>query len=132
MKEASIRHSRIEERLLEEMETMIPLELDDPRLINCQVTRVILSAYMKSCRVYVLDGGDPAGRDGVLRALNHAAAYVRSEVAGTLGLKFTPTFQFYYDESTEQAQRVEQLLENLHHPPAPDDPSGSGTREHHG
>ena len=111
---------------------MIPLELDDPRLINCQVTRVSLAPDMKSCRVYVMDGGDPAGRDEVLRALNHASAYVRSEVAGTLGLKFIPTFQFYYDDSTEQALRVEQLLENLHRPPVSDDSSSSDSREHHG
>jgi ribosome-binding factor A len=126
MKEASIRHNRIEERLLEELETIIPLELDDPRLINTTVTRTHLSADMKSCRVFVIDRSEPEARTEVLRALNHAASHVRSEIAGSLGLKFTPTFQFFYDDSTEQAMRVEQIIENLNLPAGAGDPSPQG------
>jgi ribosome-binding factor A len=114
MKEVSIRHLRIEERLLEELETIVPLELQDPRLINSQVTRVHLAADLKSCRVYIIDRGEADEREEVLRALNHAAPHIRSEVAGSLGLKFTPRFQFYYDDSTERALRVEQIIDNLH------------------
>lgn len=126
MREASIRHNRIEERLLEELATIIPLELNDPRLINTTVTRTHLSADMKNCRVYVIDRSEPAARDEVLRALNHAASYVRSEIAGSLGLKFTPKFQFFYDDSTERAMRVEEIIENLHQPAGAEDPSPQG------
>jgi ribosome-binding factor A len=132
MKEVSIRHNRIEERLLEELETIIPLELNDPRLINTTVTRALLSADMKSCRVYVIDRSEPEARAEILRALNHAASHVRSEIAGSLGLKFTPKFQFFYDDTTERAMRVEQLIENLHHPAGAEDPSAQGADETHG
>ncbi len=126
MREVSIRHSRIEERLLEELETIIPLELNDPRLINTTVTRAHLSADLKNCRVYVIDRSEPPVRDEVLRALNHAASHVRSEIAGSLGLKFTPKFQFFYDDSTERAMRVEQIIENLQHPAGAEDSSHQG------
>lgn len=132
MREASIRHNRIEERLLEELETIIPLELNDPRLINTTVTRTHLSADMKNCRVYIIDRSEPAAREEVLRALSHAASYVRSEIAGSLGLKFTPTFQFFYDDSTERAMRVEQIIENLHQPASAEDPSAQGADPNHG
>jgi len=126
MKESSIRHNRIEERLLEELETIIPLELNDPRLINTTVTRTHLSADLKTCRVYVIDRSEPEARAEVLLALNRAASYVRSEIAGSLGLKFTPKFLFFYDDTTERAMRVEQIIENLQHPSDAEGPSPQG------
>ena len=52
-------------------------------------------------------GGDEAE---VLAALRRNTAYLQREVAQRLGLKFAPRLQFHADESFDEAERIERLL----------------------
>ncbi len=113
MTEPEIRRARIEELLLEEMETIVPLEMHDPRVVGSQVTRIHLSADMKSCRVFVIVRGSETEKTDALTALNHAASYVRGEISNSLGLKYTPRFHFVYDKPYEEAENVRQVMGEL-------------------
>ena len=131
MSEPTIRRTRLEELLFEEVQSIVPLEMADPRVVDAQVTRLVLAADMKSCRVFVFLPGDAARRTEVVAALNHAAAFVRGRVAETLALKYSPRFLFCYDAEYERALRVQGLLDRLEGEPLPEpdqpgDPSRDG------
>jgi ribosome-binding factor A len=119
MTDPSIRMARLTELLFEELEGIIPFEMADPRLIGCRVTRIRLTPDMKTCRVYVLNDGPPEDRPDVLRALDHAAPFIRSQAASSLGLKHTPKFIFFYDDAEERAERVDAIIRSLEHPDEP-------------
>ncbi|HOS99949.1 MAG TPA: 30S ribosome-binding factor RbfA [Acidobacteriota bacterium] len=117
MTDPSIRMARISELLFEELEGIIPFEMDDPRLIGCRVTRIRLAPDLNTCRVYVLNDGPPEERPDVLHALEHAAPFIRSQAAASLGLKHTPKFLFFYDDAEEKAERVDAIIRGLEHRP---------------
>lgn len=73
------------------------------------VTEVRMSPDLRQAKVYVkpLLGGD---EEEVLTALRRNTAYLQREVAQRLGLKFAPKLRFLADESFDEADRIERLL----------------------
>ena len=73
------------------------------------VTEVRMTPDLRNAAVYVkpLLGAEEAA---VLKALRQNTAFFQREVARRLGLKFAPKLQFKPDESFDEAERIERLL----------------------
>jgi ribosome-binding factor A len=73
------------------------------------VTEVRMSPDLRHATVFVkpLLGQD---EEVVLKALRTHTAYLQREVAQRLGLKFAPKLRFHGDESFDEAERIERLL----------------------
>jgi ribosome-binding factor A len=76
---------------------------------SVSVTEVRMTSDLRNATAYVkpLLGEDEAL---VLKALRTNTAFLQREVAKRLGLKFAPKLQFKPDESFEEAERIEKLL----------------------
>jgi len=85
--------------------------LNDPVLDAHVVTvpRVRMSPDLKLATIYVmqLGGGD---RDKVIAALSTHAKYLRGEVARRINMKFSPDVRFRIDDSFDNADAIDQLL----------------------
>lgn len=85
--------------------------LNDPLLegLVITVTEVKVSPDLTNATAFVtpLGGGDI---EGVVRALNRAAGFLRHQVSDELGLRVSPRLSFAPDHSFEEASRVEALL----------------------
>ena len=114
MTEPEIRKTRIAELLLEEIKTVIPLEMQDPRVVNSQVTRIQISPDMKTCRIFIIVKGTEDEKKEALAALSRASSYIRTQISVNLNLKYTPKFLFVYDVSFEKAQRIDDIVKGLH------------------
>jgi ribosome-binding factor A len=57
-------------------------------------------------------GSDKEQRDAI-KALEHAAGYIRSEMIERLQLRRLPEMHFTLDESQEHVERIEQLLKEV-------------------
>ena len=75
------------------------------------VTEVRMTPDLRNAKAYVKPrlGEDEAE---VLKALRTNTAFFQREVAKRLGLKFAPRLQFSPDESFDEAERIEKLLED--------------------
>ncbi|GGA07283.1 ribosome-binding factor A [Blastomonas marina] len=84
---------------------------DTLRATNISVTEVRMSPDLRQAKVYVkpLLGEDEAA---ALKALRTNTAFFQKEVAQRLGLKFAPKLQFRADESFDEANRIESLLDD--------------------
>mgnify|MGYP002779553508 CR=1 FL=1 len=73
------------------------------------VTEVRMTPDLRNAIAYVkpLLGEDEGV---VIKALRGNTAYLQREVAKRLGLKFAPKLQFKADESFDEADRIERLL----------------------
>jgi ribosome-binding factor A len=73
------------------------------------VTEVRMTPDLRNAIAYVkpLLGEDEGV---VIKALRSNTAYLQREVAKRLGLKFAPKLQFKPDESFDEAERIERLL----------------------
>ena len=107
------RPERIAGTLREEIAQIIGYELEDPRLTMVTVTEVRLAENLRDARVYVTVQGDEGEHERALRALRHAAPYVRRQLGFSLNLRHTPMLHFVRDTVEEQAQRVDSLLEEI-------------------
>ena len=76
---------------------------------NIAVTEVRMSPDLRNATAYVkpLLGAD---EDAVVTALRQNTAFLQREVAKRLGLKFAPKLKFRGDESFDEADRIERLL----------------------
>ena len=107
------RPEKVAELVREEIAEIVEYELEDPRLDVVTVTDVRMSENMREARVFVMLGGTEAEAATALRALEHAAPYVRRQLSILLNLKYTPELHFVRDTVEESAARVEELLSGL-------------------
>jgi ribosome-binding factor A len=113
MRDAGWRVDRLADQIRGEVAGMIGGELKDPRIGFTTVTRVEVSHDLHHARVWVSVLGDEAAQQRTLEGLASAAGYVRREVFHRLRLHRVPDVVFVLDRSSEEAGRMEALLQNL-------------------
>jgi ribosome-binding factor A len=107
---ASERMRRVDEAVRQVLADAIAEELKDPRVGFVTVTDVTTNPDLRSARVYVSVLGDAQAREDSLAGLRHAHGYLQGRIATELELRRTPTLEFLYDDTTDRAMRVEDLL----------------------
>jgi ribosome-binding factor A len=113
---ASGRMRRVDEAIRQVLGDAVAGDLKDPRVGFVTVTDVRTSPDLSHARVYVsvlgADGGSSRAeeREMTLDGLNSAHGFLQARVAGQLHLKRTPTLEFAYDDTTDRAMRVEELI----------------------
>jgi ribosome-binding factor A len=104
------RSDRVGDLLVELISELLSREIRDPRVRGVTITGAKVTKDLKLARVYfnVLGGGD--NHDSVLAGLRSAGGFIRSRVGKELKLKFVPAIEFFYDETEDHAQRIDELL----------------------
>jgi ribosome-binding factor A len=124
------RPERVAEQVREEIAQIVGYELEDPRLTMVTVTDVRMSENLRDARVYVTVAGTDEEAAKALRALQHAAPYVRRQLAVELNLRHAPQINFVRDIVEERATRVDDLLREISHDaPAPDEGAAAVAEE---
>ena len=115
------RNERIADTLREEIAQIVGYELEDPRLSMVTVTDVRVADDLRDASVYVTVQGDEREHQLALRALEHAAPYVRRQLGFSMNLRHTPVLHFVRDTIEEQAERVDALLVEIERDEMKDD-----------
>ena len=107
------RSERVGDLILEVIAELLRKDIRDPRVQAVSLTGAKVSKDLRHARLYFnLLGGrnDPAE---VLAGLKSATGFIRSKVARQLKLRFVPAFEFTYDDSEDEAQRIDELLKQV-------------------
>ena len=104
------RMRRVDEAIREVLSDAVGQGLKDPRIGFVTVTDVKTSPDLRHARVYVTVLGDEGERAESLTGLQSAHGVLQRRVASELRMKRTPTLQFVYDETTDRAMHLEELL----------------------
>ena len=107
------RTERIAETLREEIAQIVGFELEDPRLTMVTVTEVRVADDLRDASIYVTVQGDEDEHQQALKALEHAAPYVRRQLGFSMNLRHTPVLHFVRDTVEEKAERVDALLSEI-------------------
>lgn len=81
----------------------------DPRLEPVTVTAVKVTADLQNAKVYFRVYNDLM-REDAERAMTSAASFFRKRLSSELDVRRIPDLAFFYDESVENAARIETLL----------------------
>jgi ribosome-binding factor A len=113
------RMRRVDEAIRQVIGDAVAGNLKDPRVGFVTVTDVRTSADLRHARVYVsvlgADGGasDQTERDATLEGLSSAHGFLQGRLAAELRLKRTPALEFIYDDTTDRALRVDELIDEI-------------------
>jgi ribosome-binding factor A len=107
---AGQRTQQLADRIKVIVASMLERRVKDPRLGFVTLTDVRLSGDHQQASVfYTVLGGQEAIQD-TAAALRSATGMIRSEVGKQLGLRHTPSLEFFLDAVPETAQEIEDLL----------------------
>ena len=107
------RASRVGDQIQAELASLLTREVHDPGIGFLTITQVKLSPDLQQARVYYTSIGDDKAKRESARALDRATPFLRRQIGQRLRLKRVPELTFFYDESIEQGDRVERILQEL-------------------
>ncbi len=107
------RTSRVSEEFREILAEEIP-KLKDPRVGFVTVTGVKVTPDLRRAVVFYTAMGDERARRATAAGLRSARAHLRQELGHQVRLKVLPDLEFEEDATIETADRIEQLIRELH------------------
>jgi ribosome-binding factor A len=107
------RPSRVSEEFREILAEEIP-KLKDPRIGFVTVTAVTVTHDLRHARVFYTALGDEKARRATAAGLRSARPHLRSLLGHQVRMKTLPDLEFEEDDTIEMADRIEQLIRDLH------------------
>ena|SRR5690242_9133229 len=105
------RAARIADQIQRDLADLIRLEVKDPRVSLITVSAVDMSRDLSHAKVYVTSLARDQDPQSTVHALQHAAGFLRSQLAHTLKLRTVPQLEFLYDASVERGIRLSRLID---------------------
>ena len=87
--------------------------VSDPRLERATITGVEMTSDLRIAKIFFTAYGGKTGSEEIAKGFKSARGYVKRHLAGKLGLRYMPEFQFYYDDSLERGSRIDDLLKSV-------------------
>ena len=107
---AGQRTQQLADRIRVIVASMLERRIKDPRLGFVTITDVRLTGDNQNASIFYTVMGGQEAIDSTGVALRSATGVIRSEVGKQLGLRHTPTIEFFLDAVPETAQQIEDLL----------------------
>ncbi|MBN2364813.1 MAG: 30S ribosome-binding factor RbfA [Calditrichaeota bacterium] len=114
MKTESIRQRKIADEIKKKVSQIIDRKLKDPRKGFITITNVKISGDMRIASIYYSSLGDEEQRKDSKKALESAQNFIRSELAPYLKMRFVPELRFFYDDTLDYSQHIEDLIRQIH------------------
>ena len=107
---ASNRALKVADRIREVVAHSLETRVKDPRLGFVTLTDVRVTGDLQQASTFYTVMGDDAARIDTAAALSSAKGMLRSEVGAQLGLRITPTIEFFEDGLQETASAMNDLM----------------------
>ena len=111
MAKAFSRTSRVAEQIQRELAELIQMEVKDPRVGLVTLTGVEVTQDYAHAKVYFTTLGTSEQALLAQTGLQHAAGFLRSQLAHRMKLRIMPQLHFIYDTSVEQGVHLSQLID---------------------
>ena len=110
----SNRALKVADRIKELIATTIETRVKDPRLGFVTITDVRVTGDLQQASIFYTVLGDVQAHEATAAALNSAKGMLRSEVGRALGLRITPTLEFFLDGLADSAKEMNDLIDQMH------------------
>lgn len=108
------RSERVGELLTEVIADVLREDIRDPRVTAVTITAAKVTKDLRQARIYfTILGGASENKDAVLAGLKSALGFIRARIGKQLKLRFVPAIEFFYDDSVDEAERIEKLLRQI-------------------
>ena len=108
------RIERVNALIRKEISELIQRELRDPRLDSfVAVTEVSTSPDLRHAKVFISSMSGKQDEEKILKVLNAAAGFLRTELAKKIRLRRMPELSFTWDDSIEHGDRILRLIDEV-------------------
>ncbi|MHB1291821.1 MAG: 30S ribosome-binding factor RbfA [Sulfuricella sp.] len=111
MGKAFLRTGRVAEQIQRELADLIQMEVKDPRVGLVTLTGVEVTQDYAHAKVYFTTMKSAEQAAKAQAGLEHAAGFLRSQLAHRMKLRIMPQLHFIYDTSVENGVRLSQLID---------------------
>ena len=111
MGKAFLRTGRVAEQIQRELADLIQMEVKDPRVGMVTLTGVEVTQDYAHAKVYFTTMKSAEQAPKAQAGLEHAAGFLRSQLAHRMKLRIMPQLHFIYDTSVEHGVRLSQLID---------------------
>ena len=110
----SKRPLQVADRIKEIIANALESRVKDPRLGFVTITDVRVTGDLQQASIFYTVLGDNASREASAAALSSAKGMLRSEVGRALGLRITPSVEFFLDGMSDSASAMNDLIDQMH------------------
>jgi ribosome-binding factor A len=111
MGKAFLRTGRVAEQIQRELADLIQMEVKDPRVGLVTLTGVEVTQDYAHAKVYFTTMKSAEQAPKAQAGLEHAAGFLRSQLAHRMKLRIMPQLHFIYDTSVENGVRLSHLID---------------------
>ena len=109
----SNRALKVADRVKEVIAITLETKVKDPRLGFITITDVRVTGDLQQASVFYTVLGDGDAQSATAAALSSSRGLVRREVGNALGLRITPTIEFFADGLQESATAMNDLMSSV-------------------
>lgn len=92
---------------------ILEFKVTDPRKGFITVTNVKMSPDLRLASIYYTVLGDEEQRNHTAAVLKNSKAFIKNELKPSISSRWLPDLRFFYDDTLENAQRIEMLLKKI-------------------
>jgi len=108
------RSDRIADRIQRDLSLLFLHEISDPRLAGINITSVEVDRELAYADVYVSAMEAEDRKTEIMKALNTATGFIRSQLAQSIShLRTIPQVRFFWDSVPERVERLDQIFAEL-------------------
>ena len=112
MRKNSVKNTRINSEVLNELSRIISREIKDPRISPMTtVVAVEVAPDLKTCKAYISVLGSEEEQESTVEGLRSAHGYIKRELARSINLRNTPDIRFILDQSIEYGVNMSRKID---------------------
>ena len=114
MRKNSIKNTRVNAVVQQELSLLISREIKDPRISPLtSVVAVDVTPDLKQAKVYISVLGDEEKKKETYEGLKSASSHLRAMLAKNINLRNTPQLEFIMDQSIEYGVNLSKLIDDV-------------------
>ena len=107
------RSERVADVICKELAILLLTKARNPKLAGVSISRVEVSDDLQSAKIFFTVPGDRKAAGTAAANLEKAKGFMRTHLAKTLNMRYTPTLQFRYDEVAEKVEHMDALFQEI-------------------
>lgn len=112
-KKAQKRSTRVADAIRNELAMLLIGKVQDPRLANLHISRVEVTDDLSLARIFFTVRGDEKAAKAAAEGLQRARGFMRTHLARTLNLRFTPDLRFRYDDVVDKVAALDEIFQEI-------------------
>jgi len=96
-----------------ELSEILHFRVRDPRLEGVYITNVVFTPDLRLAKIYFEILGGRTREHEVIQGFEKSKGYLKRELSSRVKIKYAPDLKFYYDESKEVKEKIDELFHQI-------------------